>query len=108
MHPEDAYSLGVFLQSAWPEIHWRTAPRGYMFVRVGTIRSPHCPHHLNRHVIIRIILQEAQHYCSRYAQGVQYADGVSLTQEEHYSMGIIHALLLLCITLRHEARRGSR
>ena len=25
---------------------------------------------------------------SRYAQGVRFTDGVSLTQEEHYSMGI--------------------
>ena len=41
---------------------------------------------------------------SRYAQEVRCADGVSLTQEEHYSMGtcfevflIIHALLLLVL-----------
>ena len=37
-HPEDACSLGVFLQSAWPDTHSRTAPQGYMFIRVGTIR----------------------------------------------------------------------
>ena len=61
MHPEDAYSLGVFWRSAWPDTHSPTAPRGYMFIRVGTIRTPHCPHHLNRNIIIRIVLQEAQH-----------------------------------------------
>ena len=27
MHPEDAYSLGVFWRSAWPDTHSRTAPR---------------------------------------------------------------------------------
>ena len=26
MHLEDAYSLAVFLQSAWPDTHSRTAP----------------------------------------------------------------------------------
>ena len=35
-------------------------PEG-VFIRVGTIRSPHCPHHLNRNIIFRSILQEAQH-----------------------------------------------
>ena len=29
MHHEDAYSLAVLLQSAWPDTHSRTAPRGY-------------------------------------------------------------------------------
>ena len=112
-HPDDAYSLAIFLQSAWPDTHTRTAPRGYKFVRVGTIRTPHCPHFLNRNIILRIILREAQH-CSRYARGVRCADGVSLTQGDHFPIGIrfkffiILALLLLCIALRHEARRGSR
>ena len=31
MHPEDAYSLGIFLQSAWPDTHLRTAPRGCVY-----------------------------------------------------------------------------
>ena len=44
------------------QTHSRTAPRGYIYIMVGTIRSPHCPHHFNRNIIYRIILQEAQHY----------------------------------------------
>ena len=113
MHPEDAYSLAVFLQSACSDTHSRTLPRGYKFIRVGTIRTPHCPHHLNRNIIFRITYKKPN--TSRYAQGVRCADGVSLTQEEHYSIGVcfnfffsIHALLLLYIALRHEARRESR
>ena len=86
MHPGDAYSLAVFLQSAWPDAHSRTAPRGCKFIRVGTIRTPHCPHHLNRNIIFRITYKKPN--TSRYAQGVRCADGVSLTQEEHYSIGI--------------------
>ena len=62
MHPADTYSLGVSLPPAWPDTHTRTAPRGYKFIRVGTIRTPHCPHHLSRNIIFRIILQEAQHW----------------------------------------------
>ena len=57
MHPEDAYSLGVFLQSAWPDTHLRTTPRGYEFIRVGTIRTPHRSHYLNRNIVFRFILQ---------------------------------------------------
>ena len=44
MHPDDAYLLGVILQSAWPDTQSQTAPRGYKFIRVGTIRCPHCPY----------------------------------------------------------------
>ena len=62
MHPADTYSLGVSLPPAWPDTHTRTAPRGYKFIRVGTTRNPHCPHHLSRNIIFRIILQEAQHW----------------------------------------------
>ena len=30
LYPEDAYSLGVLMQSAWPDTHSRTTPRGYI------------------------------------------------------------------------------
>ena len=85
IHPEDAYSLGVFLQSAWPDTHSRTAPRGYKFRLARSVLF------IVLTTWIEISYSESSYKklnTSRYAQGVQCADGVSFTQEEHNSIGI--------------------
>ena len=97
MHPEDAYSLGVFWRSAWPDTHSRTAPRSrYVYTSrhdpYSSLSSPleskyHNQNHSTSSPALVGMLKESS------AQ----IDGVSLTQEEHYSMGIFLKLFLsLC------------
>ena len=106
MNLKDSYSLVVFLQSNWPDTHSRTAPRGCKFVRVGTIRTSLSSPLESKYSTRYSESSYKKPNTSRYAQGIRCTDGVSLTQEEHYSIGmlrffIIHALLLLCLSLIH-------
>ena len=90
MHPEDAYSLGVLWQSTWPDTHPRTAPQGYNFALCRGWHDPYSSlsspleskYHIQNH------LTRSPTLTSRYVQGVWFAAGVSLTQEENYYMGV--------------------
>ena len=87
MYPEDAYLLGVFLQSAWPDTLADGAPRVYIYTGwhdpYPSLSSPlQSKYHIRNHPTY------GKPNTSRYAQGVRCADGASLTQEEHHSMSI--------------------
>ena len=98
MYPEDAYLLGVFLQSAWPDTLADGAPRVYIYTGwhdpYPSLSSPlQSKYHIRNHPTYE------KPNTSRYAQGVRCADGVWVTQEEHYSMGICFKVLY-CSTSR--------
>ena len=112
---EDAYSLSVFLQSAWPDTNSRTAPQGYKVYTgwhdpYSSLCSPlewryHTPEYSES--------SYKKPNTSRYAQGVRCADGVSWTQEEHYSIGIyfkasLSSMRCSCCVLLYATKLGGR